>query len=270
MITKSAQTAKIGKQFKKAREARGLSAIEVSTQTFINIDFLNAIESGDYSIFPARLFAVSYFEKYSAFLEIQPIFFDIYDQKNLQNKEDLVAKKNIIQEFFNKFLITSWSVAIAVILFLLILLLNTLDQSKTSEQDSYNFSNTLEKTPIFQSEIDQEVILKSLSSIEPLLDQRMSNAEELKPSEFWISEGEIKNLSLRFVEDSWLEIYQGTSKIIYELFEAGESFDISITPPFKIIAGNASGITGLYDQKEINFTQVANKLNVSLIEVENE
>ena len=270
MITKSAQTAKIGKQFKKAREASGLSATEVSTQTFINIDFIDAIESGDYSIFPARLFAVRFFEKYSTFLGIKPIFFDIYDQKNLQNQEDLVAKKNIIQEFTNKLSVASWSVAIAAIIFLVILLLNTLDRSRTSEQDSYNSANNSEKTPIPQSEIDQQSIAKSLSSIKTLLEPRMSNAEELKPSEFWISEGEIKNLSLRFVEDSWLEIYQGTSQIIYKLFQAGESFDISITPPFKIIAGNASGISGLYDQKEINFTQVANKLNVSLIEIENE
>jgi len=270
MITKSAQTAKIGKQFKNAREASGLSAAEVSSQTFINIDFIDAIESGDYSIFPARLFAMRFFEKYSVFLGIQPIFFDIYDQKNLPNQEVLVAKKNIIQVFTNKLSVASWSTAIAVIIFLLILLLNALDQPRTSEQDSYNSSNASEKTLIFQSEIDQQVIVKSLPSIEPILEQRMSNTEELKPSEFWVSEGGIKNLSLRFVEDSWLEIYQGTSQIIYKLFEAGEHFDISIAPPFKIIAGNASGITGIYDQKEINFTQVANKLNVSLIEVENE
>jgi len=270
MIKKSAQTGKIGKQFKKAREARGLSAIEVSTLTFININFLNAIESGDYSIFPARVFAVSYFEKYSVFLGIQPTFFDIYDQKNLQDQKDLATQKNIIQGFTNKLSIASWLVAIAAILFLLIFLLNTLDKSRTLEQDSYNSANALEKKIILPSKVAQEIIGGSLLLIEPLLETRMSNSEESKPSEFLILEGEIKKLSLSFVEDSWLEIYQGTSQLIYQLFEAGEILEISITPPFTMIAGNANGIIGLYDQKKINFTQVANELNVSLIEVENE
>ena len=49
-----------------------------------------------------------------------------------------------------------------------------------------------------------------------------------------------------------------------------ESLEISITPPFKIIAGNAGGIVGFYNQNEINFTQAANQLNVSSIEIDNE
>jgi hypothetical protein len=49
-----------------------------------------------------------------------------------------------------------------------------------------------------------------------------------------------------------------------------ESLEISITPPFKIITGNAGGIVGFYNQNEINFTQAANQLNVSSIEIDNE
>jgi len=270
MILKSAQTAKIGRQFKNAREARGLSRIEVSSQTFINTDFIEAIESGDYSIFPARLFSVSYFEKYSAFLGIKPIFFDIYDQKNLKDPEELGNKKNIIEELIHKFPRAVLFIAAAAIFSLFILLVDTSDKSMTSEQDTYISSSTLDKKIILPSKVDQEITGESLSLIEPLLETRKSNSEELKPSEFLIVEGEIKKLSLSFVEDSWLEIYQGTSQIIFKLFKAGESLEIAITPPFKIIAGNANGISGLYDQKEINFTQVANELNVSLIEVENE
>ena len=266
MILKSAQTAKIGKQFKKAREARDLSVIEVSTQTFINTNFLEAIESGDYSIFPARMFAVSYFQKYSAFLNIKPIFFNIYDQQNLVNPEDSGRKKAINKKLSILVLLTS----IAIIVSLLTLLVNTLAKSSASEQDSYSSANAPEKKFILPSMTDQGIIEESLLLIAPLLEKRMSRAEELEQSEFLITEGEIKNLSLSFVDDSWLEIYQGTSQIIFKLFQAGEILEIAITPPFKILAGNAKGITGLYDKKKINFTQVANELNVSLIEVENE
>jgi len=270
MILKSAQTAKIGKQFKNAREGRDLSATEVSAQTFINIDFINAIESGDYSVFPAKIFATSYFKKYSIFLSIKPLFFDIYDQKNLQAQENLGDNKNSIKELYKKFSITTLLIVIAVILSLFILLVNIADKSSASEQDTSASLNALEERFILPPESDEETIPESLLSIESLLETSISNAEKLESSEFLITEGEIKNLSLIFVEDSWLEIYQGTSQIIFRLFQAGESLELSITPPFKIIAGNADGITGLFDRQEINFTQVANKLNVSLIEVDNE
>ena len=204
MILKSAQTAKIGRQFKNAREARGLSRIEVASQTFINTDFIEAIESGDYSIFPARLFSVSYFEKYSAFLGIKPIFFDIYDQKNLKDPEDLDNKKNIIKELIHKFPRTVLSIALAAIFSLFIFRVDTSDKSITSEHDSYISLSTLEKKIILPSKVDQEIIEGSLLLIEPLLETKMSNSEELKRSEFLIVEGEIKKLSLSFIEDSWL------------------------------------------------------------------
>ena len=54
MSLKSAQTAKIGKKFKSMRESLGLSESQVSAKTYINVDYIKAIESGDYSIFPAK------------------------------------------------------------------------------------------------------------------------------------------------------------------------------------------------------------------------
>ena len=55
-----------------------LSEEDVATQTSININYIRAIESGDYSAFPARVFALRYYTKYANFLNIQIPFFDIY------------------------------------------------------------------------------------------------------------------------------------------------------------------------------------------------
>ena len=51
---KSASSAKIGKIFKAARKELGLSKVEVSNVAIMNIKYINAIESGDYSIFPSE------------------------------------------------------------------------------------------------------------------------------------------------------------------------------------------------------------------------
>ena len=101
MNLKSAQTAKVGKIFKNARLLKSLSLVEVSTEAVINVEYIRGIESGDYSIFPARTYAVKYFEKYAKFLSINPKFFDIYNAdvvaKAEQEEQARSVKKNFLE-----------------------------------------------------------------------------------------------------------------------------------------------------------------------------
>ena len=102
MTLKSAHTAKVGKAFKNARILRSMTEEEVATQILINIQYIKGIESGDYGIFPARIFAVQYFEKYAKFLNLEISFFDIYNAEVVTKAEKevesdkLFLKKNII------------------------------------------------------------------------------------------------------------------------------------------------------------------------------
>ena len=88
MSLKSAHTAKIGKAFINARRLRSMSQEEAASAALININFIKAIESGDYTIFPARVFAVKYFEKYSN-NEDTPIL-DVVKAANEANVKHLV------------------------------------------------------------------------------------------------------------------------------------------------------------------------------------
>jgi cytoskeletal protein RodZ len=121
MNLKSAKTGKIGKVFVTERLNRSLSVGEVAAETLINIDYIKAIESGDYSIFPARMFAVKYFEKYANFLGINIDFFDIYNAEvvtayEAENKvqEDSFIKKNI------KFFIFGSLILLIILIFFVI------------------------------------------------------------------------------------------------------------------------------------------------------
>ena len=75
---KTGHTSKIGNIFKDRRALMSLSEEDVATQAFINISYIRAIESGDYSAFPARVFALRYYSKYANFLNIRIPFFDLY------------------------------------------------------------------------------------------------------------------------------------------------------------------------------------------------
>ena len=65
---RSAHTCKIGKVFKERRQLLSLSETEVASKIFVNVNYIKGIEHGDYSIFPARVFALQYFKKYANFL----------------------------------------------------------------------------------------------------------------------------------------------------------------------------------------------------------
>ncbi len=105
MSLKSAHTGKIGKAFANARILRSMTCEEVAGATFINVEYIKAIESGNYEIFPARIFAFQYFEKYANFLNLEIDFFDIYNAElvaaagkelNSNLPERSFLKKNII------------------------------------------------------------------------------------------------------------------------------------------------------------------------------
>ena len=265
MSLRSAQTAKIGKKFKSMRESLGLSESQVSEKTYINVDYIKAIESGDYSIFPARMFALSYFERYSIFLGIDHVFFDIYDSDNLPKSSEDINKRQI-KDFYPQIKIAA-SLMLLAIFFIFI---GEDDRPELSTEIIKLPREAMEGNSTLAWESDQKLINDALSLSHPFVQHTASNDDESKLSEFTVSQGVINNLSLRFLEDSWVEIYQGSNQLIYKLFKANNNFEISITPPFRIIVGNADGIVGFYNQNEINFTQVANKLNVSSIEIDNE
>ena len=78
---RSAHTCKIGKLFKERRQLLSLSETQVASEIFVNVNYIKGIEHGDYSIFPARVFALQYFKKYANFLNLKLDFFDIYNSQ---------------------------------------------------------------------------------------------------------------------------------------------------------------------------------------------
>ena len=53
---------KVGLKFKLARSKLNLSLEDISKDILINIKYLKAIEEDNYSIFPARTFALAYYK----------------------------------------------------------------------------------------------------------------------------------------------------------------------------------------------------------------
>tara|TARA_X000000368_G_scaffold416658_1_gene411119 strand:+ start:2616 stop:2999 length:384 start_codon:yes stop_codon:yes gene_type:complete len=96
---KSASSVKIGNKFIQARNKIGLTIEEVNKITFINNNYINAIEKGDYSAFPSESFAKAYFKKYANLLVINPSFPNIYKQESRNSRIKKRIEKKINKTF---------------------------------------------------------------------------------------------------------------------------------------------------------------------------
>ena len=138
MNLKSAQTAKVGKIFKDARLQKSLSLAEVSIEAVINIEYIRAIESGDYSVFPARTYALKYFEKYANFLSIEAKFFDIFNLDLIEKAEREEKLRNHPEPFLEKNKIFSSLLVVITLIAIIFLVILGDSIDEKSEETSTN------------------------------------------------------------------------------------------------------------------------------------
>ena len=244
---KSARSAKIGKVFKVARKELGLTKAEVSNTAFMNIRYINAIESGDYSVFPSEVFARAYFTKYQDFLSIECEFPPLYENNNRQDKiiKEPIAKINLS-------LMPIIKVAGFIVIIIIVAVYINISFSKETKNNDQspvkeNFSNNeLDK-------IDEAINFNNLI-------EAPANIIEEKPLI-----NTPNKLVLSFFDECWIEIYAYDELIINKLFKYGDSFEFEIEKPFKIVVGNAEAIEASYNGNNIDFITNANRLNVSTV-----
>ena len=244
---KSARSAKIGKVFKVARKELGLSRVEVSNTAFMNIRYINAIESGDYSIFPSEVFARAYFVKYQDFLSIECEFPPLYDDNN---REEKIIKESITK--INPSLLPI--IKVVGVIGLMIIVAVYLNVSFSKEIKNNDPSSVKE---IFSNNeldaIDETVYFNNLKE------------SSKKTIENTPSINILNKLVFSFLDECWIEIYVHDELKINRFFKYGDSFEIEIERPFKIVVGNADAIEASYDGNNIDFITNANRLNVSTV-----
>ena len=244
---KSANSAKIGKSFSDARENLNLSIEEAASKSLINIKYIKAIESGDYSDFPSEGFSRAYFRKYVTFLNLKLDFPAIYATENRKNK---IIKKSfpISSQPIYKLLISS--LIIVMILITVFLFLKATDKNQIK-----NDSN------ILITKVSEANMLKIIQDVQMNFDIN----EEIKSNNQIENNFNEAKILLYFKDECWIEIYSNEELIEYQLFKSGDNFSMTIRKPFTIVVGNAEAVTGSYEGSNIDFITNANRLRVNTI-----
>ena len=244
-MPKEIKSVKIGSKFLDERSKLNLTLEDISKNIHINIRYLKAIESDDYSLFPARAFAIGYFKKYSDFLGIQDPFPLNVDER-IVNSEENKAQSSSKQILEVKLFIKGNLIPISAILILILSIIFILKNNKSSDLEKI-YSETLNIEPIgvIEEKSEEKLIAKSL----------------IKDS----------NLILVFSGPCWVEIYSNNKKrLIYKLYNKDEILGMEIEKSFTLLIGNIDNVKATYGGEIINFINNVNKLKVSTTIFNNE
>ena len=233
-ILKSAASVKTGKIFLKKRNEIGLSSEEIKETLGINKDYIIAIESGDYHIFPSEFFARAYFKKYKEFLGIDASFPVLYKD---------IAKKRIVKRSSFSHIKTVDRRSLS-----LITLISIFSISFLFIINFFSFSNNSNPVKINEFEASNA----NFNSIEMQIKQN----NKLKESKILSS----NKLILNFSDECWIEIYENNEILETKLFFSGDIYEKVIEQPFKIVVGDYEALKGSYNNNEIDFLVNANRL----------
>ena len=252
---KSANSAKIGKIFKEARNDIGISKRDIADSLVMSLKYIEAIESGNYAVFPSEGFARAYFIKYQDFLSINCDFPSIYNE---DNRKDEIIKKSITK--FNTSLIPLLIKAgiTLLILFVLLMVYKSIFINKSSDNEIINIIDNAMNAELIAADIKNN--LKEIDELE------INNQEDLGDISIENEKINIENnLTLNFLNECWIEIYYENELVANQLFQTGDTYMLDIQKPFKVVVGNADNVEGTYNGVSIDFITNANRLRVNTI-----
>ena len=252
---KSANSAKIGKIFKEARNDIGISKRDIADSLVMSLKYIEAIESGNYAVFPSEGFARAYFIKYQDFLSINCDFPSIYNE---DNRKDEIIKKSITK--FNTSLIPLLIKAgiTLLILFVLLMVFKSIFINKSSDKEIINIIDNAMNAELIAADIKNN--LKEIDELE------INNQEDLGDISIENEKINIENnLTLNFLNECWIEIYYENELVANQLFQTGDTYILDIQKPFKVVVGNADNVEGTYNGVSIDFITNANRLRVNTI-----
>ena len=252
---KSANSAKIGKIFKEARKDLDISERDMADSLVMSLKYIEAIESGNYAVFPSEGFARAYFIKYQDFLSINCDFPSIYNEDN--RKEEIIKKS--ITKFNTSLIPLLIKVGFTLlILFALFMVYKSIFINKSSDNEIINIIDNAMNAELIAADIKN-----NLKEIDELEINKQEDLVVISIENEKISTE--NNLTLNFLNECWIEIYYENELVANQLFQTGDTYILDIQKPFKVVVGNADNVEGTYNGVSIDFITNANRLRVNTI-----
>lgn len=270
MMIDSLVTDSIGAALTKAREKKGVTVREAAEALKIMPYQVTALEAEDFSSFKASVFARSYLQNYCKYLSIdsEP-YLDLYQQHHHAEREtNYIEPPKPIQHASNR---RYWGIAAAI--FVLVFLwwwngstpsdpvtqnteeqLESLSDALTViaiEENAGNNLSAVDDTVTPSSEMAPQDTNLAAAIDDPRVENIIQEALNDATPEQLVNTS-IDKIQLQFSEDCWVQIKDRQGKtLVADLKRKGENLMLEGEAPFKILLGNAPGVSLVFNGETV-------------------
>lgn len=270
MMIDSLVTDSIGAALTKAREKKGVTVREAAEALKIMPYQVTALEAEDFSSFKASVFARSYLQNYCKYLSIdsEP-YLELYQQHHHAEREvNYIEPPKPIQHATNK---RYWGIAAAIFVLVFLWWWNgstpsdvaaqkLIDESEPQadistinaiEEGVENNSTSVDDASVSNSEIAPQESSLAVAIDDPRVENIIQEALNDATSEPLVSKSADK-IQFQFSEDCWVQIKDQQDKtLVADLKRKGETLTLEGEAPFKILLGNAPGVSLVFNGEAV-------------------
>jgi cytoskeleton protein RodZ len=260
-----------GAMLRQGRESRGLSVDDVAQALKLTPKQVAAIESEEFDILPGNTFARGFVRNYARFLQLDPAPLMAALERQLAHAEvDLSPVSNAGGTMPTGFASRGvpravWLfLAIAVVALVLVVYLDRLrPQPAPAETDSVAAAvPAAPALPVAEKPAGEPpgepapaagAVAVVPAAVIPASPEEPPAASAAVEAQAAPAEQAMRRLAFSFARESWVQVRDGSGKVILSnSHAAGSTRVVEGVPPFSLIIGNAPGVTLSYDERPVD------------------
>ncbi len=256
-IDERAETARSihpGAMLRQGRESRGLSVDDVAQALKLTPKQVAAIESEEFDILPGNTFARGFVRNYARFLQLDPALLMAALERQLAHAEvDLSLVSNAGGTMPTGFASRGvpkavWLfLAIAVAALVLVVYLDRLRPQPAPAETGSVGEPPGEPVPAAPATPVVPAVVIPAAPAEAPADPASADVPSAP------AEQAMRRLAFSFARESWVQVRDGSGKVILSnSHAAGSTRIVEGVPPFSLIIGNAPGVTLSYDERPVD------------------
>ncbi len=245
----------IGKQLASAREAAGMDVREIASELHLRVEVIQAIEAGDEAALPAAAFVRGYVRSYARCVGLDDVALVATLPQAVEHhpRPRQEVRKHYRTPSIPLGRVLVWGLVLSLLVLVVLYGAPAIERLWSGEQGQ-PVDNTLQ-LPLsgFEEPPEGDVPVSPGDSGEGTSGTPGSSApaivqpEPVKPVEAIASSGSTDSagpaeLTLRFSQDSWVEMTSRDRKLVVGTQHAGTQRTIRAEPPIDILLGNAPAV----------------------------
>lgn len=278
----------IGKRLAKAREGAGLDLKAIATELHLRVEVIQAIEAGDEAALPAAAFVRGYVRSYARCVGLDDVALVAGLPQAVEHRP--VPRQGLRKSYrvpsFPLGRVLVWGLVVSLLVAVVMFGLPAVERLWSGQQsEPSDNSLQLPRSEFEASDADDVLVLPANGSeeisplpetpvepsepeatVEPSEDDESASAESAIPLPAPEKEAVIApasdtadsagpaELTLRFTQDSWVEMTSRDRKLVVGTQRAGTERTVRAEPPIDILLGNAPAVEMHWRGKRFDIT----------------